>query len=282
MALKVQPFNPHQTSVADSGNHLLARLPESVAALWRVQLQGVELSQGDVLSESGVAPSHVYFPSSAIVSLVYTTAEGQCSEVAVVGLDGLVGISVVMGGDATPHQAVVQSAGHAWRLPARFLRDACRESPEVLCVMLAYAHSMITQVAQTAACNRHHSIDQLLCRRLLMGLDRSTSPSLVMTQESAANLLGVRREGVTGAASKLRQAGAIEYSRGRIAVLDRAHLEARMRGAACVEPAAAKLAARTATQHTELASMLARTQAKRAPNLHRAHAPWAERVAQAA
>ena len=216
------PFDPN-------GNQLLALLPAQDAARWHSQLDLVELDLGQVLSESGSPPAYVYFPTTAIVSLLYTTAEGDCSEIAVVGWDGLVGISVFMGGNATPSQAVVQSAGQAWRLPARVVREERTASPEILRVMLGYVQAMLTQVAQTAACNRYHSIDQLLCRRLLMGLDRSRSDSLVMTQELAANLLGVRREGVTGAALKLQQAGVIRYSRGHISVLDRSELEARTR-----------------------------------------------------
>jgi CRP-like cAMP-binding protein len=219
-------FGPH-------GNHLLALLSGDDVARWRAQLEHVELSLGQVLSESGSPPAYVYFPTTAIVSLLYTTAEGDCSEIAVVGCDGLVGISVFMGGNATPSQAVVQSAGQAWRLSARAVREERTSSPAVLRVMLGYVQAMLAQVAQTAACNRYHSIDQLLCRRLLLGLDRSRSDSLVMTQELAANLLGVRREGVTGAALKLQQAGVIRYSRGHISVLDRSELVARTR---CTPP----------------------------------------------
>ena len=185
-----------------------------------------------MLSDSGQPPDYVYFPTTAIVSLLYTTAEGECSEIAVVGCDGLVGMSVFMGGDATPSRAVVQSAGQAWRLPARVVREETATSPAVLRAFLGYLSAMLAQVAQTAACNRYHSIDQLLCRRLLLGLDRSPGANLVMTQEAVANLLGVRREGVTGAALRLQQAGVISYSRGRISVLDRSQLEARTRGPA--------------------------------------------------
>ena len=210
-------------------NQLLARLPAADAAGWGAQLKRVELSAGQVLSESGSALAHVYFPVTAIVSLLYTTADGDCSEIAVIGCDGLVGLSVFMGGNATPHQAVVQSAGWAWRLPARSVKAESLRSPAVLKMMLGYTRAFLAQVARTAACNRYHSIDQLLCRRLLQGLDRSPSASLSMTQEGAANLLGVRREGVTGAALRLQQAGVIRYSRGQISVLDRSQLEARTR-----------------------------------------------------
>ena len=210
-------------------NQLLGRLPAVDVASWGAQLERVELSAGQVLSESGNAPVHVYFPVTAIVSLLYTTADGDSSEIAVIGCDGLVGLSVFMGGNATPHQAVVQSAGWAWRLPARSVKAEVVRSPAVLMMMLGYTQAFLAQVARTAACNRYHSIDQLLCRRLLLGLDRSPSASLAMTQEGAANLLGVRREGVTGAALKLQLAGVIRYTRGQISVLDRSQLEARTR-----------------------------------------------------
>ena len=231
MPLKTLPSPTDEVSCDLSGNRLLALLSSEDAARWRPQLERVELGLAQILSESGSPPDYVYFPTTAIVSLLYTTAEGQCSEIAVVGCDGLVGISVFMGGNATPSQSVVQSAGQAWRLPARTVRAESAASPLVLQVMLGYTRAMLAQVAQTAACNRYHSIDQLLCRRLLLGLDRSSSASLVMTQELAANLLGVRREGVTGAALRLQQAGVITYTRGRISVLDRSQLEARTRGA---------------------------------------------------
>ena len=210
-------------------NHLLSRLPPADAACWCALLERVELSAGQVLSDSGKAPAHVYFPVTAIVSLLYTTADGDSSEIAVIGCDGLVGLSVFMGGNGTPHQAMVQTAGWAWRLPARSVKAEIVRSPAVLMMMLGYTRAFLAQVARTAACNRYHSIDQLLCRRLLLGLDRSPSASLAMTQEGAANLLGVRREGVTGAALKLQQAGVIRYSRGQISVLDRSQLEARTR-----------------------------------------------------
>jgi CRP-like cAMP-binding protein len=219
----------HEGAFAPDGNRLLAMLSPDDAARWQPQLERVELTLGQVLSESGSPPAYVYFPTTAIVSLLYTTAEGDCSEIAVVGCDGLVGISVFMGGNATPSQAVVQSAGQAWRLSARAVREERATSTVVLRAMLGYVQAMLAQVAQTAACNRYHSIDQLLCRRLLLGLDRSRSDNLVMTQEGVANLLGVRREGVTGAAMKLQQAGVIRYSRGHISVLDRSQLEARTR-----------------------------------------------------
>ena len=213
------------TACNPRSNQLLATLPEADLQRWAAQLEAVDLQLGQVLSESGSTPLHVYFPITAIVSLLYTTQDGDCSEIAVVGHDGVVGISLFMGGNATPSQAVVQSAGRAYRLPARSLKEDIASSPAVLAMMLHYTRLMLAQVAQTAACNRYHSIDQLLCRRLLLGLDRSASADLAMTQELAANLLGVRREGVTAAALKLQQAGVISYSRGRISVLDRQRLE---------------------------------------------------------
>ena len=238
---------PEDQVFGPEGNHLLAMLSDEDAARWQLQLEQVDLALGQVLSESGSPPAYVYFPTTAIVSLLYTTAEGQCSEIAVVGCDGLVGISVFMGGNTTPSQAVVQSAGRAWRMSARAVREERANSPAVLRMMLGYVQAMLAQVAQTAACNRYHSIDQLLCRRLLLGLDRSRSDSLVMTQELAASLLGVRREGVTGAALKLQQAGVISYSRGRISVLDRSELLARTlsapaRSAACRREPTARVA----------------------------------------
>lgn len=220
---------PCDGSVGLHLNHLLARLPDDAFAHFGMQLERIELSAGQVLSESGSAPAHVYFPVTAIVSLLYTTADGDCSEIAVIGCDGLVGLSVFMGGNGTPHQAVVQSAGWAWRLPAHGVKAEIARSSAVLMMMLAYTQAFFAQVARTAACNRYHTIDQLLCRRLLLGLDRSAGASLVMTQEGAANLLGVRREGVTSAALKLQQAGVIRYRRGQISVLDRSQLEARTR-----------------------------------------------------
>lgn len=206
-------------------NQLLAALPEADLERWLTQLEPVELSLGQVLCESGSRSEHVYFPTTAIVSLLYLTQEGESTEIAVVGRDGVVGISHVMGGNATPSRSVVQSAGRAYRLRAQTLKDALGHAGPVLTLLLRYTQALMTQVAQTATCNRHHSIDQLLRRRLLLGLDRLPSQALVMTQELLANLLGVRREGITAAALKLQQAGVIRYSRGRIAVLDRSRLE---------------------------------------------------------
>ena len=208
-------------------NQLLRALPDAEWERWEPYLEAVELTRGQVLSESGRTPAYVYFPTSAIVSLLYMTEDGGSSEVAVVGNDGLVGISLVMGGNAMPNQAVVQSAGTGYRLRAGAVTSEVERGGLGLQMLLGYAHALMGQMAQTAACNRYHSIDQLLCRRLLLALDRVPSTVLMMTQELLANLLGVRREGVTAAALRLQQAGAIRYRRGRIDVLDRALLSQR-------------------------------------------------------
>ena len=208
-------------------NQLLAVLPEADWKRWQCNLEVVDLPVGQVLSESGRTPSYVYFPTTAIVSLLYMTQDGESAEIAVVGNDGVVGISVFMGGNATPSQAVVQCAGQAYRMRAQMVKDEVDSGGPVLKILLRYTQAMIAQVAQTAICNRYHSIDQQLCRRLLLGLDRLETDSLTMTQELLANLLGVRREGVTSAALKLQVAGVIRYSRGHIDVLDRPKLENR-------------------------------------------------------
>ncbi len=221
---------PPPETVGALQNHLLDALGRTATielASWLPHLEPVELCFGQVLCESGVTPAYAYFPTTAIVSLVYLTQDGASAEIAVVGNDGMVGISLFMGGIATPNRAVVQSAGAGYRLRAQAVKDEALCAGPVLTVLLRYAQTLIAQVAQTAACNRYHSIDQLLCRRLLMGLDRLPSSQLAMTQESASNLLGVRREGVTAAARKLQDDGVIRYSRGNIAVLDRPRLEAR-------------------------------------------------------
>ena len=208
-------------------NQLLAALPSAQIERWWPQFEAVDLHCGEVLYESGSVPSSVMFPLTAIVSLSYLTQDGATTEFGVVGNDGMVGIAVIMGGHATPGRAVVQSAGQGLRLSAQVLRDALQHASPVLTLLLRYTQSLIVQMAQTAACNRHHSIDQQLCRRLLMGLDRSPSSEVQMTHEAIANLLGVRREGVTEAALRLQHAGVIRYNRGRIEVLDREHLEQR-------------------------------------------------------
>ena len=207
-------------------NHLLAALPDDEWKRWRPQLEQVEMPLGQVLYESGYTLSHVYFPTSAIVSLLYVMENGASAEIAVVGNEGIVGISLFMGGESTPGRAVVQSAGQGFRLKAEAIKDEFNRAP-VLHLLLRYTQALITQMSQTAVCNRHHSLDQQLCRWLLLSLDRLQDDELVMTQELIANMLGVRREGVTEAALKLQAAGLIRYARGHISVLDRPGLERR-------------------------------------------------------
>ena len=208
-------------------NHLLAALPNLVSTRWLAHLEDVELSLGQVLYESGGTLSHVYFPTTAIVSLLYVMENGASAEIAVVGNEGIVGISLFMGGESTPSRAVVQSAGRGLRLKAQVMKDEFNQAGPVLHLLLRYTQALITQMAQTAVCNRHHSLDQQLCRWLLLSLDRLRGDELVMTQELIANMLGVRREGVTEGALKLHQAGLIRYARGRITILDRGGLEKR-------------------------------------------------------
>jgi CRP-like cAMP-binding protein len=188
----------------------------------------VHLPLGKPLYESGDQLNHVYFPTTAIVSLLYELENGASAEIAVVGNEGIVGIALFMGGDTTPNRAVVQSEGHGYRLPGMLLKQEFNRAGALQHLLLRYTLAMITQMAQTAVCNRHHSIDQQLCRWLLLSLDRLPANVLIMTQELIANMLGVRREGVTEAAGKLQKAGLIDYNRGRIAVLDRPGLEARV------------------------------------------------------
>ncbi|QDL36760.1 Crp/Fnr family transcriptional regulator [Rhodoferax sediminis] len=216
---------PPRHVCAPRQNQLLAALSDAEWNRWQADLQLVDLRQGQVLSESGTAPVYAYFPTTAIVSLLYLTQEGASTEIAVVGNDGVVGFSLFMGGNATPSQAVVQHAGQAYRLPAQAVRNEVNRAGPMLAILLRYTQLMMTQMAQTATCNRYHSINQQLCRRLLLGLDRLPAGELVMTQELLASLLGVRRESVTAAALKLQQAGVIRYRRGHIQVLDRQRLE---------------------------------------------------------
>ncbi|MGY2199411.1 Crp/Fnr family transcriptional regulator [Pseudomonas gingeri] len=206
-------------------NLLLAALSEAVQNRLVPDLEPVHLSLGEVLYESGDTLRHVYFPIDSIVSLLYVMESGASAEISVVGNEGLVGVAVFMGGESTPSRAVVQSAGNAFRLPGQRLKDEFNRHGELLLLMLRYTQSLITQMAQTAVCNRHHSIDQQLCRWLLLSLDRLPGNTLTMTQELIANMLGVRREGVTEAAGKLQRQGVIEYSRGHIKVIDRPKLE---------------------------------------------------------
>jgi CRP-like cAMP-binding protein len=206
-------------------NHLLASLPESEWQRWLPELEPIEMPLSHVVYESGSTPSHVYFPTTAIVSLLYVMENGASAEIAVIGNEGLVGIASFMGGDSTPSRAVVQSAGQGFRMKTDALKRGFARSVAVLHVLLRYTQALLTQMAQTAVCNRHHSLDQQLCRWLLLSLDRLQGEELVMTQELIANMLGVRREGVTEAAGKLQKAGLITYARGHIMVLDRLGLE---------------------------------------------------------
>ena len=205
-------------------NHLLAALPDAEWQRWLPQLEQIEMPLSQVLYESGIALSHVYFPTTAIVSLLDVLENGASAEIAVVGNEGLVGVSLFMGGESTPSRAVVQSAGQGFRLKAQTIKDEFNRAP-VLHLLLRYTQALITQMAQTAVCNRHHSLDRQLSRWLLLSLDRLQGFELVMTQELIANMLGVRREGVTEAALKLQKVGLIRYARGRITVLDRKGLE---------------------------------------------------------
>lgn len=208
-------------------NHLLAALPPQERARWLPHLEAIPMPLGQVLAEPGVQMTHVYFPTTSIVSLLYVMEDGASAEIAVVGNEGIVGISLFMGGETTPSRSVVQSAGDGLRMPAQVLKQEFNRSAAVLHLLLRYTQALITQMAQTAVCNRHHSLDQQLCRWLLLSLDRLQSNALVMTQELIANMLGVRREGVTEAALSLQRAGLIEYRRGHITVLDRPGLERR-------------------------------------------------------
>jgi CRP-like cAMP-binding protein len=206
-------------------NQLLAALPAADFQRLLPQLETVPLKLGAALYESGGEQGYVYFPATSIVSLLYVMQDGSSAEIAVVGHEGIVGISLFMGGETTPSRAVVQSAGEAYRLRGSLLKAEFERAGPLQVVLLRYTQALITQMAQTAVCNRHHAVEQQLCRWLLLSLDRLASNELIMTQELIANMLGVRREGVTEAAGKLQGAGLIEYSRGKITVLDRPRLE---------------------------------------------------------
>jgi len=212
--------SPHQ-------NHLLDALPTSDYERLAPHLELVPMRLGDVLYESGDELRYVYFPTTCIISLLYVMEDGASAEIAVVGNEGILGISLFMGGNTTPSRAIVQSAGHAFRLKAELLKNEFERYGPTMHLLLRYTQALITQMAQTAVCNRHHSVDKQLCRWLLLCLDRLGSPEISMTQELIANMLGVRREGVTEAAGKLQDAGLIHYRRGTITVLDRPGLEAR-------------------------------------------------------
>jgi CRP-like cAMP-binding protein len=208
-------------------NSLLAALPDPEWARWLPQLERVEMPLGQVLYEAGDTLKYMYFPINSIVSLLYVMENGASAEIAVVGKEGLVGVSLFMGGESTSSRAVVQSAGHGCRLNSKVMKSEFDRAGPVLHLLLRYTQALLTQMAQTAVCNRHHSLDQQLCRWLLLSLDRLAGNELVMTQELIANMLGVRREGVTEAALQLQKVGLIRYARGRITVLDREGLERR-------------------------------------------------------
>ncbi|WP_373187900.1 Crp/Fnr family transcriptional regulator [Halopseudomonas sp.] len=206
-------------------NHLLIGLQEETAERLLPHLELVNMALGKVLYEPGDVMTHVYFPIDCIVSLLYVMENGASAEISVIGNEGLIGISLFMGGESTPSRAIIQSAGRAYRLQSRRLKDEFNRHGDLMVLVLRYTQALITQMAQTAVCNRHHKIDQQLCRWLLLSLDRLPDNNLTMTQELIANMLGVRREGVTEAAGKLQELGAISYNRGKIKVLDRAQLE---------------------------------------------------------
>ncbi len=214
------------TSIVPEQNHLLAALPDSAKERIFPRLKLVEMKLGDVIYESGQPIDFVYFPTNCIISLLYVMLSGASAEISVVGNEGMAGIAVFMGGDSTPSRSIVQSKGFAYRMPSSELKGEFNNDADVRVLMLRYTQALITQMSQTAVCNRHHSIDQQLCRWLLLSLDRLPDNQLTMTQELIANMLGVRREGVTEAAGKLQKLGVIEYHRGHIAVLDRSRLEA--------------------------------------------------------
>ena len=215
------PSSPRQ-------NHLLAALPTAAYKRLLPNLELVAMPLGQVLYTSGRALPYVYFPTTCIVSLVYVMANGSSAEIAVTGFEGLLGISLFLGGHTAPNQAVVQSGGHAYRIRAKALKTEFEQGGPLQHLLLLYTQALIAQMAQTAVCNRHHSLDQQLCRWLLLSLDRLRSGELTMTQELIANMLGVRRQGVVVAARNLQRAGLINYKRGHISVLDRPGLEARV------------------------------------------------------
>lgn len=208
-----------------SQNKLIAAMSEDVVGRLARNLELVEFPLGKVVYEASAQERYVYFPTDCIVSLLYIMEDGASAEISLVGNEGIVGVAVIMGGESTTSRAIVQSAGSAYRLPSQCLKDEFNRHGDFLHLMLRYTQALITQMAQTAVCNRHHSIDQQLCRWLLLSLDRLSGDELNMTQELIANMLGVRREGVTEAAGKLHRLGIIEYKRGHIRVLDRPELE---------------------------------------------------------
>jgi len=212
-------------SHAPQQNHLLDALPAAEREQIYPHLQLVEMPLGKVVYEPGDVPRYAYFPTDCIVSLLYILEDGASTEISIVGNDGLIGVALFMGGGTTPSRAVVQSGGHAYRLPGHKLREEFHRNAAIRLLLLRYTQALITQMAQTVVCNRHHTVDQQLCRWLLLSLDRLPASELTMTHELIANMLGVRREGVTGAVSKLQRLGVIDHSRGHITVLDRPALE---------------------------------------------------------
>ena len=215
------PHDPHQ-------NHLLDALPKPEFDRLLPNLELIQMKLGDALYESGGRLQHVYFPTTSIISLLYVMEDGASAEIAVVGNEGILGVSLFMGGETTPSRAVVQSAGWGYRLKSQILKQEFNLGGPMMRLLLRYTQALITQMSQTAVCNRHHSVEQQLCRWLLLSLDRLSGNELSMTQELIANMLGVRREGVTEAAGKLQRAGLIDYSRGHIKVLNRPGLELRV------------------------------------------------------
>ncbi len=219
---------PRSRTAVPSQNRLLAALPATDYKILLPALELVQFPLGEVVFESGGTPAYVYFPSDCIISLLYVLRDGASAEIAVIGFEGLVGISLFMGGESMPNRAVVQSAGSGYRLKAAVLKKQFDRGGALQHLALRYTQALITQMAQTAVCNRHHSLDQQLCRWMLLSLDRLQSNEIVMTQELIAKMLGVRREGVTEAAGRMQKAGLIQYARGRIKVLDRSVLETRV------------------------------------------------------
>lgn len=226
------PLKPSQTATSGQHspkqNHILDALPEEEFERLLPDLELVQLPLGSVIYESGDELRYAYFPTTCIISLLYVMESGESAEIAVVGNEGIIGIALFMGGESMPNRAVVQSSGYGYKLPSSLIKQEFKRNGPMLQLLLRYTQALITQMSQTAVCNRHHSVDQQLCRWLLLSLDRLSTDELSMTQELIANMLGVRREGVTEAAGKLQRAGLIEYSRGHIKVLNRPGLEARV------------------------------------------------------
>ena len=218
---------PNNQTFLQQQNHLLASMSQNEWNQLEPDMEEVDFSLNQVLCESGKTPAYIYFPTTAIVSLLYMTENGASSEVAVVGNDGAVGMSLFFSGSNSPNQALVQTAGKGYRMRAQAAKNAIHPDGAMLNILLRYLQAMITQVTQTAVCNRHHTVDQQLSRRLLLSLDRLPSNQIAVTQETLASMLGVRRESVTDAALKLQNAGIISYKRGLITVLDRKALESR-------------------------------------------------------